>query len=210
MNDLAVLLGFWTAFGLVLISPGPNFAVLLTTSVSHGRRRAVEVAVGMVLGEIVWGLAAVFGIAALVAHSPSLILLLRISGGLYLLWLAYAALRSAGRGPGHTEAIVSRDDRSGTPTGGTARGFLLMLLNAKAGFFWISLTTIVLGPGRSLQTGLLAVAGAVLLSATWHGLLAYAFTLPRVLRAYERARRGLEAVLGTVLAALGLKVLAAW
>jgi arginine exporter protein ArgO len=57
--------------------------------------------------------------------------------------------------------------------------------------------------------GLIAVAGAVVLSLLWHSTLALAFTTAAVLRVYARIRRGLEATLGVVLGALGIRLIAA-
>ena len=51
-----------------------------------------------------------------------------------------------------------------------------MLLNAKAGFFWVSLTGVLLGTEIALAMALLAVGVAVLLSLLWHGALALAFS----------------------------------
>ena len=83
-----------------------------------------------------------------------------------------------------------------------------MLLNAKAGFFWVSLTGVLLGPDIAPMTGACAVLVAVLLSLVWHGILALAFSGQRLVRLYARARRGIEGVLGAVLAALGVRLLA--
>jgi threonine/homoserine/homoserine lactone efflux protein len=188
MSDLPLLLGFWAAFALAVISPGPNFTVLLATSIRHGRGTALRVASGMVLGEILWGLAAVFGVAALAAGDPLVEPLLRVGGGLFLLYLALGALRSALRPAAAATGAVAVEPARG----GVARGFVLMMLNPKAGLFWLSLTGLVLGTAPGTATALLAVGGAVLISALWHGLLAVAFTTRRLdaLRAYPSRSRG--------------------
>jgi len=67
---LPLLLAFWAAFGLALISPGPNFAVMLSTALRQGRAAAVWVALGVAIGEAAWGFAAVFGVAALASSIP--------------------------------------------------------------------------------------------------------------------------------------------
>ena len=86
---------------------------------------------------------------------------IRLAGGGFLLWLALGALRSAWRGG---EAEVGP-----LPAGGGFwTGLALMLLNAKAGFFWVSLTGVLLGPDIAPATGACAVLVAVLLSLLWH------------------------------------------
>ena len=159
---------------------------------------------GIVVGEAVWGLAALFGVAALALRYPMLATAIRWAGGMFLLWLAWGALRSAWQGAG-----IARETMAGDAGGGFWAGLALMLLNAKAGFFWVSLTSVLLGTELSAGAVLLTVAVCVLLSLLWHGLLALAFSGRRVTRLYARLRRGIEGVLGAALAALGLRLLAA-
>ena len=87
------------------------------------------------------------------------------------------------------------------------RGFGLMLLNPKAGVFWVSLTSVFLTPETPASVGVIAVAGAVALSLAWHTTLAIALSADAVAVAYRRLRRGLEATLGVVLGGLGLRLL---
>jgi threonine/homoserine/homoserine lactone efflux protein len=201
--DFAALGAFWVAFALALMSPGPNFALMLRIALASGRRPALETVLGIGVGEAVWGFAAVFGVAALALRYPVLGTAIRWAGGAFLLWLAFSALRSAWRGAGEAGAAA------GPAAGGFGTGLALMLLNPKAGFFWVSLTGVLLGPAASPATGTLAVLVAVLLSLLWHAGLAVVFSGSRAARLYARARRGIEALLGTALTALGVKLLAA-
>ncbi len=201
--DWPALFAFWAAFALALISPGPNFALMLRIGLGSGRGPALRTTLGIAVGEAVWGFAALFGVAALALHYPVLGTAIRWAGGGFLLWLAFGALRSAWRGEGAGAAAPA------PAGGGFATGLALMLLNAKAGFFWVSLTGVLLGTDLDAATACLAVGVAVALSLAWHTALALAFSGPRLVRLYARARRGIEGVLGTALAALGVKLLAA-
>lgn len=203
MSGFAVLPAFWAAFGLALLSPGPNFAVILGTAATAGRPAATRVAVGMAAGEAVWGFAAVFGAAALAARHPLVAAVLRVGGGGFLLYLALTSLVAATRPAPAPRAAPSaaRGER-----GGVGRGLTLMLLNPKAGAFWVSLTGVLLGPGAPAAVGVAAVLGAVLMSLLWHAALARALSAGAVARAYARVRRGLDALLGAVLGALGLRL----
>jgi len=204
-----LLLAFWAAFALAMVSPGPSFALMLGTALRDGRAAAVRVALGMAAGEALWGLAAVFGVAALAAGRPWVETLLQIGGGAFLLWLAAGSARAALKeSPGAT-AVPAADDGPdrGRRRRGFRAGFVLMLLNAKAGMFWVSLTSLFLGDAMTAPIGLLAVTGAVALSLGWHLALARALSAAVVIRAYARLRRGIEAALGAVLGALGLRLI---
>lgn len=201
--SFAALLTFWAAFATALISPGPNFAFMLKVGLGSGRRAAMRTVLGIAVGEAIWGFAAIFGVAALALHYPMVGSIVRWAGGAFLLWLAAGALRAAWRG-GAAEAVAE----PGRAGGGFGAGLAIMLLNPKAGFFWISLTGVLLGPDVTPAIGALAVAVAVLLSLAWHTALALVFSGGRITRLYNRAQRGIEAVLGVALAALGLRLLA--
>jgi threonine efflux protein len=205
--DPAALSTFLAAFALALVSPGPNFALMLRIGLVAGRETALRTTLGIAVGEAIWGAAALFGVAALALRYPVLGTAIRLSGGLFLLWLAFAALRSAWQGPSMAQPQAGGDGASAP--GGFGTGLALMLLNAKAGFFWVSLTGVLIGPAASPATAAVALAFAVLLSLLWHTALALAFSGTRVTALYARARRGIEAALGTALTALGLKLLAA-
>ena len=203
MPDLALLFAFWAAFGLALLSPGPNFAVLLGAALADGRAAALRLALGMVIGEILWGLAAVFGVAALAAQDARVETVLRIGGGLYLLYLAALSVRSALRQANAAEPAAAAPSAGA----GIMRGFLIMLLNAKAGVFWVSLAGLFMRADQPASLGLLAVAGAVVMSAAYHGFLAVALATGVMRRFYARARRGIEATLGLVLGAIGIRLI---
>lgn len=199
--DLEVLLVFWAGFALAVMSPGPNFAMLLGTAARDGRGPAVRAAVGMATGEIAWGLAAVWGVATLAASHPWFMTALAWGGGTFLLYLAIQCWRAAWRGA----PVEIRAD--GAAQGGFWRGLLVMLLNGKAGAFWAALAGVLVGAGAGTATLVAAILGATLISLLWHGLLAVALSAEAVTLVYRRIQRGFDAVLGTVLAGLGVRLL---
>jgi threonine/homoserine/homoserine lactone efflux protein len=176
---------------------------MLRVGLGSGRGPALRTTLGIAVGEAVWGFAAPFGVAHLALRYPLVGIGIRWMGGVFLLWLAFGALRSAWRGEGEEPAPKT------TAEGGFWAGLALMLLNAKAGFFWVSLTGVLLGTDLAPATVVLAVGVAVLLSLAWHTALALAFSGRHLARLYARAKRGIEGVLGAVLAGLGVRLLVA-
>ncbi len=206
MPDIALLAAFWLAFLLALVSPGPNFALIAGTALREGRQRALGTALGFAGGEAVWACGAVLGVSALAAQHPFLATALRVGGGAFLLLLGLSALRSAlrrGDATGRPDEVPSV-----APAGNTGfwRGFGLMLLNPKAGVFWVSLSGLFLGTASN-ATAAAAIAGAVCLSVLWHGALAWLHSADAVARIFRRIRRGLDAAFGAVMAAIGIRLI---
>ncbi len=206
--DFSILLVFWAGFGLALLSPGPNFAMLLGTAARDGRGPALRCAAGMAAGELVWGFAAVWGVAALALAHPGAMAAVRWAGGTFLLFLAVQSWRAAWRG---AEVEVWTDVRPPIllPRGRDfGRGLAVMVLNAKAGAFWVALAGVLVSGGASGAVVVTGVVGAAVMSLAWHGALAVALSAEVVTRVYRRIQRGFDAVLGTVLAGLGVRLLA--
>ena len=96
MPDIpAHLLLAWSAYVLGTGSPGPSNLAIMATAMNEGRRSAVALAAGVVTGSWFWGLAAFFGLSALLATYSQALVVLKILGGLYLLWLGLRSARSA-------------------------------------------------------------------------------------------------------------------
>ena len=207
MDVLASLPAFVLAVLLISASPGPAMALIFRRAALRGLRGAVPTVLGLELGLYVWALFAGAGFAALVAASEVAYLVLRIIGAAVLLVLGFRAWRAAWRGRGTPVAAEELPARHGRWWGSFAEGVVVQLANPKAAVFMIAFypqfvpadgrifaTTAVLGLLQiTLETGLyLALAAGVARAGT-------RFSRPRI-----RAR--LEAVSGTVLIALGVRV----
>src|SRR3954454_16478848 len=79
--------------------PGPNNFMLMRLGMRRGRGAALAAGFGTTLSCIVWCAAAALGLAALLAAAPWLYKALRIGGGLYLVWFAFAIWHSRGATP---------------------------------------------------------------------------------------------------------------
>src|SRR5882762_10297414 len=84
-----------TAVLLALMSPGPNILAVIGTSMGIGRREGIALALGVACGTFLWVSLAVIGFTVVIATYATVLKVLKILGGLYLLWLGYKALRSA-------------------------------------------------------------------------------------------------------------------
>lgn len=69
------------------------------------------------------------------------------------------------------------------------RGLAVMLLNAKAGAFWVALAGVLVSGGASGAMVVLGVLGAAVMSLAWHGALAVALSAAVVTRVLAHPAR---------------------
>ena len=99
LSDLSLHLpGILLAYSVLIIgicSPGPAVLAIIGTALSRGRAPAVQFSLGVVCGSAFWGVAAAVGMTAVLTAYANVLIVLKIAGGLYLLWMAYKSLRQA-------------------------------------------------------------------------------------------------------------------
>jgi threonine/homoserine/homoserine lactone efflux protein len=81
----------------MVLTPGPNMIYLISRSICQGRKAGLISSAVWLLGFVIYMFCAAMGITALVMAVPFAYDALRIGGALYLLYLAWQALRPGGR-----------------------------------------------------------------------------------------------------------------
>ena len=105
----------YAAFLLGVATPGPNVLALIGTSTSVGRTVGMALAIGIAMGSLTWGLLTALGVSALLLSYVYALTIIKIIGGIYLLWLAYNAFKSAAVRSNLTLKTLAGDRR--TPFG---------------------------------------------------------------------------------------------
>ena len=147
----------YTAYVIASASPGPSNMAIMAVAMSHGRVPAVVLAAGIVTGSLFWAILAATGISTILSAFAGALVVLKIAGGLYLLYLAYRSARSAlaaAKPPTLSRAEVSRVDYAAL----YRRGVLLHLTNPKAILAWMAIMTLGLKPDAAPYT-LAAILG---------------------------------------------------
>ena len=131
LNDLMLFAG---AALLMVLTPGPNMIYLISRSISQGRSAGIVSLLGVVTGFLVHMFAAAFGLTALFLAIPLAYETLKWAGALYLLWLAWQAVRPGARSPFEAKDL---------PIDSTSRlfamGFLTNVLNPKVAVFYLAI-----------------------------------------------------------------------
>lgn len=194
---------------LVIITPGPDMAIVTKNAVLHGRRAALGTSFGVDTGLAVWTVASALGVASLVRASAIAFTVLKLLGAAYLIWLGVQALRAARR-PGVAAGAAGG---AGPPRKvldariGFRQGLFSNLANPKIAVFFTSLLPQFIEPGHSVLLPFLLLGGVfVLMTLVW--LAAYALLAVKASAVLQRQRvkGALDRLTGVVLIGLGLRL----
>lgn len=94
MIDLSTFGLFLLAVTVLMVSPGPNMAFVLSHGAAHGWRGGFAAALGIGAADLLHSLFAASGMTAVIAAWPHSFDVIRSLGAIYLLWLAVQAFRS--------------------------------------------------------------------------------------------------------------------
>jgi len=217
MDLLSELPAFLLAVLLISASPGPAIALILRRAALRGFRRTVPVVLGLEAGLYLWALLAAAGVAALVAASEAAFVVLRVVGAIVLILLGVRAWRTVWRerraatgSPAvHLEAGPTSEAGRGGGWRAFGEGVLVQLANPKAAVFMVAFFPQFVPTGRPVfQTTALLAAVQVGLETVLYLSLAASVSSAGGWFRRPRIRRRLEAVSGTVLVGLGLRVAA--
>ncbi|MFH7012095.1 LysE family translocator [Flavobacterium sp. FlaQc-52] len=131
LNELVI---FILAALLLVITPGPNMMYLISRSITQGKKAGILSLAGIIFGFFVHIIMVSFGITALLFAVPMAYNILKITGVLYLLYLAFQAVRPNGKNLFQPNENLSIDK----PKKLFSIGFLTSVLNPKIAVFYLS------------------------------------------------------------------------
>lgn len=200
--------GHLIAFALVslgmVLTPGPNMIYLISRSICQGPKAGLISLGGVGLGFLFYMFCSALGITALLMAVPLAYDALRLAGAAYLMWLAWCAVRPAGRSP-----FQVRDLPADPPRRLFMMGFVTNLLNPKAAVLYMSLLPQFIDPARGgiLGQSLLLGSVQIVISLTVNGLIALSAGSIAVFLADRPLWISIQRYLmGTVLAGLALRM----
>lgn len=159
---------FLGAVLILLITPGPNMAFVLTSGAAYGWRGGVAAAVGIGVVDLLFTLICAFGLAGLLSAYPGMFDAIRWAGAAYLIYLAVNCVRSAGR-----EKALGKAPAEPSRWAIFVRGLASNLANPKAILFFLVFIPQFIDAGHGsvfLQFVLLGCALAVI-GMLFHGSL---------------------------------------
>ncbi|WP_298608299.1 LysE family translocator [uncultured Thiothrix sp.] len=161
---------FIPTFFFVSVTPGLCMTLALTLGMSIGLKRSLPMMWGELLGVGLVATLGIVGIAAMMLKFPSVFLVFKILGGLYLAWIGIEMWRSRGRLaiPETPDATISIQ-----PWDLAIRGFVTAVSNPKGWAFLLSLLPPFIDHSRPIGTQLVLML-TIVLTMEFGCLLAYA------------------------------------
>ena len=154
---------------VVVLAPGTGVLYTLALGLGQGARAALWAALGCTIGIVPHLAAATLGLAAVLHSSALLFQIVKILGVLYLLYLAWQALRSGGALSISTEAKAQSSLRI------AQRGALINILNPKLSVFFLALLPPFLSGDPASATTEMALLGAVFMVLTFGVFVLYGY-----------------------------------
>ncbi|MCK2097441.1 LysE family translocator [Thauera aromatica] len=203
MNEIFSLAGIVGVLIVGTVSPGPSFVMVARTAVGAGRGNGLAAAVGMGIGGVVFAVAALVGLQAVLVSVPALYVAFKIGGGIYLLYLGVLIWRGA-------KQPLTAQAAPGEGGSGPLRSLLLglgtQLSNPKAAIVYASVFAAFLPNGAALAVGIAITALVFVIETVWYGLVAVMLSAAQPRRTYLRFKAWIDRAAGGVMAALGLKL----
>lgn len=190
---------------VITASPGPDNLMVLGMGISKGRRQGIAFGLGCGLGCLSHTVLAVIGVSALIAASPTAFTLLKVSGGLYLIWLGINALRS--KGDAKVEAVQAEEQ---SLTKLFFKGVFANAINPKVVLFFLSFLPQFIIQANGNVSGQMAALGITfsLQAAVLFGMLGYfSGAIGQWLNTRPKAGLILDRIAGAVFVALGLRLI---
>ena len=129
---------------LLALTPGPNLLYLVSRTLCQGRAAGIVSLAGTTTGFLFYALCAALGLSAVFVAIPLLFDVVRWAGAVYLLWLAWDAIRAGGSG-----GLFARRDLPSLQPGVLFRtGVLTSVLNPKVALFYVALFPQFVDPAR--------------------------------------------------------------
>ena len=185
---------------LAAISPGQSFLFIARTAVAAGRAPALAAT----LGASMWAVAAMLGMAVVLQQAAWAYTLLKLAGGLYLLYLALRLWLNASQ-PIEVGESGARQTRLAAAV---RQGFLIQIANPKVVVFFGSIFFALLPAEAPLWAMVAAVLIVFVNEASWFTAVSLLLSAPRARGAFLRFKTALDRTMAGALGLIGARLIA--
>ncbi|MCW8330982.1 LysE family transporter [Photobacterium sp. SDRW27] len=199
----AHIIVIWT---LAAITPGANVILTMNTALRFKRQLAVWSALGVSAAVMVWGALGASGVLIILKTFPWLFTVMKVLGGLYLLYLGLSRIIAARRQKKYSKSI---DDYSCqlSPIQLFRLSFVTSLLNPKTGLFVVSLFSVALPASMTVVLSLMSMMLMGMITLIWHLFLVVVFSKPSAQQLYQKSSHMIDYLTGGLFTLFGIKMI---
>jgi RhtB (resistance to homoserine/threonine) family protein len=187
---------------LGLISPGPDFIVVLKNSISYSRKHGIYTSLGVALGSFVHVSYTLLGLGTLLHHHVWILEIFKYLGAAYLIYIGYKSFKNSGR-----SYQLDKDKQNISVTQALLNGFLTNALNPKAAIFFIGVFTLVVQKDSRIQDFIAYSTTVFIQTFTWFCFVSIFFTYESIRNYFDRIGPSIDKVIGLALAGFGIKLI---
>lgn len=185
-------------------SPGPSLAVVLSASISGGRKGGVLASWGHATGVGLYAAMTVYGLSLVLTRHPWLFLAMQLAGAAYLLYLAHKLWRS--HSAADNESTVRQ--RPASTRAALRDGFAVAFLNPKLGIFMLALFSQFIDPASGHEQGIVLIATAMGVDGLWYSFITMMVTRPGWVEHLQRNASRIDRLFAGMLTLLAATIVA--
>ena len=170
--EIITLFGIMTALAAL---PSASVALVITRSATLGVANGVAVTAGIILGDLVFILLAIYGLSVVAETMGSLFMIVKYLGAAYLLWLGYTLITSKST----TRITVDKTIKKQNLVTSFIAGFILTLGDIKAIIFYASLLPVFVNLSTLQMSDVLIIISIMVVSLGSVKIL-YAFSAAKI------------------------------
>ena len=204
MNDLYLqFISIATIHLFAVMSPGPDFIIIVRQSISRGRRSALMVSLGIGIGILMHITLCIFGLGMIIKESDLLFKAIQIIGSLYLAYLGVISFisKDSNNNSNYKDKLHFNALQS------FKLGFLTNILNPKATLFFLSLYTMIIANNTPFQFQILFGLWMSLATGLWFAFLSLILTNKSILPKIEFMTTKIQRITGIILIIFSIKLL---
>jgi threonine/homoserine/homoserine lactone efflux protein len=187
-----------------VLSPGPSFVMAARTAVAKSRAEGLALSLGLGFGATFIAGLCLAGLHAVLTAVPVLYVVLKVAGGLYLLWMAWNIWRAA---PQPLSIDAQPEDQQRASLWASFRlGLYTQLSNPKAAVVYGSVFAALLPAKFPLAAALLVMLGVWVMETGWMAIVVLVLSSSKPRSVYLSAKTLIDRLAAGVMGALGLRL----
>lgn len=192
---------------IALLSPGPDFILVVKSGIRNTTKNAIGVAFGIASANAIYIILCLIGVGAILASSIVVMTAIKVLGGLFLTYIAFMALKSKRKDYDFINQSIDR----GNPNHSSFlkefnTGFLSGILNPKNPIFYLSLFSLVLDNNVSIWLKIGLGTWMTCLVFLWDAFIILVLSQEKVKRVFSKIAFYVDKLAGTILGLIGLKL----